>query len=381
MRKLAMFYKVNSLYTSLQPKTPLSYYLNKRLCRFIMILMRCTKNNDRIEMNTLCIPQIKKILLVRSTFRMGNAILSTPAVFIFRNNFPHARIDFAGPPIGMALFKNLPIDNYFSITRRFPNALWTNIAILRKIRSVKYDLAVDVSCSQSTLSSFFVGFSGTHLRVGAKGRWDHWFNIPLQKPAERNKYKELPIFFGTLGIKTQGTVPRLILSPEEKEEGKRRIENLTGKDRHPVIGIFVGGRKRKGKRWPRENFLQLITDIHKRQAKVIVFFGPEEKKEITLFKQQLERDIPLIFEPSVRIFASLVSNCTHFITGDSGPAHLACALGIHPIILFQKPDFNHWGPPQNMARIIYEPKGASAEHVLDVFFTEFSGRIKSVKNL
>lgn len=56
------------------------------------------------------------------------------------------------------------------------------------------------------------------------------------------------------------------------------------------------------------NFLQLITDIHKKKIKVLVFFGPEEKKLIKYFSQKLGKDIPLVFEPSIRIFSSMVSS-------------------------------------------------------------------------
>lgn len=42
---------------------------------------------------------IKKILLVRSLFRMGDSILATPAISLLRQNFPEATIDFVGPPV------------------------------------------------------------------------------------------------------------------------------------------------------------------------------------------------------------------------------------------------------------------------------------------
>ena len=81
---------------------------------------------------------IKKILLVRGIFRMGDSILATPAILLLRKNFPGARIDFVGPVISKVLFENLPIKEHYEIHRSFPKVCWTYIALLKQIRSVNY---------------------------------------------------------------------------------------------------------------------------------------------------------------------------------------------------------------------------------------------------
>jgi hypothetical protein len=61
----------------------------------------------------------------------------------------------------------------------------------RKIRSTAYDLAVDVSCSQSAMGSLIVGLSGARIRAGCAGKWDRFFNLKIAKLAEVNKYRKL----------------------------------------------------------------------------------------------------------------------------------------------------------------------------------------------
>ena len=334
----------------------------------------------KIVRNNLHGERFEKILLVRTTPRMGNSILSTPAIFLFRRNFPHARIDFVGPSVTKVLFKNLPINHYFNITHRFPNSLWDNLALLNKIRSVGYDLAVDVSCSQSAMGSFIVGFSGARLRVGAQGKWDHWFNVTIPRPAETNKYRVLPAFLSAMGIETQPIFPLLLLSPSEKENGRRRIETLVAGSGVPVVGVFVGGRKAKAKRWSLANLLQLITALRAQEIKVIVFFGPGEKRLMRFFSQLLGKDIPFVFELSIIAFASMVSNCSLFIACDSGPMHLACAVGVRTIAIFQNSDFKRWGPPADLAQIAYEPGGISAEKVFKISLGELYCNSQSSDN-
>ncbi|MDN3511155.1 MAG: hypothetical protein NG784_07605 [Candidatus Jettenia sp.] len=91
---------------------------------------------------------------------------------------------------------------------------------------------------------------------------------------------------------------------------------------------------------------------------------------IKYFSQKLGKDIPLVFEPSIRIFASMVSSCNLFIAYDSGPVHLACALDVRTIVLFQNSNFKRWGPPTEIAQIVYKDGGISAEHVLKISLLE-----------
>ncbi len=303
---------------------------------------------------------------------MGDSILATPGIFAFRKTFPNARIDFVGAPMSEKLFQNLPIDHHFCITRRFPHASWAYLALVKRLRAVGYDLAIDLSCSQSAMGSFVVGFSGARFRVGLQGEWDRWFNVRIPRPPEKNKYRILPAFLKALGMESIETFSSLVLSSAEKEEGRRKIEALACWPAGLTVGVFVGGRKTWAKRWPIENFCQLITALHWEGINVVTFFGPEEKSLIGFFRDALKPAIPLVFKPSSRDFAAMVSNCDLFVTCDSGPMHLACALGTRTVAIFQHPNFDHWGPPPTLGRIVYQPGGCSVEEVLKTCFQELS---------
>lgn len=306
---------------------------------------------------------IEKILLVRPNFRMGNSILAIPGIFLFLKNFPAARIDFVGSPVSRLLCQNLPINNHYEVTRSFAQAWRCYPMLLLRLRSVRYDLAVDLSCSQSALGSFIVGCSGARFKVGRKGKWDFWYNVKLPKPTERNKYRRLPALLATMGLRTEDTIPRIILSTSERSTGRKLLEGLTKREKGPLVGLSVGGRERRGKRWPAENFLKLILKLKACGIQTIVFIGPEEKQLVELFKKSVGPDIPVIYEPALRSFAAMLSNCHLFVSCDSGPMHLACALGVRTIAIFQNPDFDRWGPPSCLARIIHNGGCVSVEMV------------------
>jgi ADP-heptose:LPS heptosyltransferase len=349
------------------------YFLNRKLRGVVHRVMSLTTGREKEARLDLRNERLKKILIVRATFRMGDSILAIPAIWSFRKQFPQARIDFVGAPISVELFQNLPIDNHFTISRRYPGSALDYPLLLWRLRSIEYDLAVDVSCSQSASGALLVGFSGARYRIGLKGKWDRWFNVRIAKQSERNKYKVLPEFLRSLGLASASSLPSLALSSAEKEKGKRKIQALTnGHSGRPTVGVFVGGRRTWGKRWPGRNFYELITALHFQGLNVITFIGPEEKNSIALFRDALDSNIPIVFEPSSRDFAAMVSNCDLFITCDSGPMHMACSLRIRTLAIFLNPDFDHWAPPSNVARIVYEPGGCSAEEVLRISLEELT---------
>src|SRR5262249_45294259 len=76
--------------------------------------------------------------------------------------------------------------------------------------------------------------------------------------------------------------------------------------------------------------------------------------------------------PVLRRFAAILTGCDLFVASDSGPMHLACAVGTRTVALFQKPNFTRWGPPPDRARIVYEPGGPTVGGVLAACVEELS---------
>jgi heptosyltransferase-3 len=343
----------------------LAYRLNRKIRNCIMYVMRVLAPEwKRYDPDDILDQAIHKILLVRATFRIGASVLATPAISMFRRRFPNARIDFVGGPISKVLFENLPIDNHYSIKRRFPFACWSYLALLRNIRKVRYDLAVELSCSQSAMGAFIVGFSGSRFRAGRTGKRDFWFNVKIPRPMETSKYHLLSTFLSSMGLQPR-VFPSVVLSSVEKAAGQTTIAGGT-RFEGPLLGVFIGARKAWGKRWPKECFLELINDLHAHGLRVIVFAGPEEKNLLEFYRDRVARDVRFGFERDLRTFAALLSNCRLFVTCDTGPMHLACALGVYTIAIFQKPNFHRWGPPSDLGRVLYNPEGVLPRDVVRV---------------
>ncbi|MGE5220279.1 MAG: glycosyltransferase family 9 protein [Chloroflexota bacterium] len=317
-------------------------------------------------------PSIKKILLVRANFRMGNALLALPAIAAFRKQFPNAVIDFVGSPISHLLFRRQPLDRHYIAPRRFPRVVWEYPGLLRELRAQRYDLAVDVSCSHSGLASFIVGLSGARIRAGIDGKWDQLFNLKIAKLAEENKYRKMTELLTAMRLEAIDTVGALELSDAERAEGARTLAAIVDQRNALAVGVFVGGRKLRGKRWPLENFVEIAKGLRRRGIAVAVFLGPEEKDIAASLRDALEPSIPVVFEPSIRKFAGLVAQLGLLICCDSGPMHLACAVGTRVLAIFQRGDVGRWAPPPSAARSLSGLDGAGTDMVLQAALEELS---------
>jgi len=331
----------------------------------------CAPKNGQLSADLHDLP-IKKILLVRANFRMGNAILALPAIAGFQKNFPGATIDFVGSPMSNLLFQYQPLQRHYIAPRRFPRVFWQYLRLIRQLRAKSYDLAVDVSCSQSAVGAFIVGVSGARIRAGLSGKWDRLFNVKVLKLKEENKYAKLSEFFAGLGLALGETWGALKFSPAEKLDAVNRLDVLFETKQAKKIGVFVGGRKLRGKRWPVANFIDVINGLDRSDVRVIVFLGPEETDLADPLRRSLTSITPIICEPSVRKFAALISNLDLFICCDSGPMHLACAVGVPVLAIFQERDVSRWAPPPSTARTLYGSDGVSAAQVLNAALEELA---------
>jgi heptosyltransferase-3 len=188
--------------------------------------------------------------------------------------------------------------------------------------------------------------------VGLRGRWDRWFNIRLDRPRASNKYDVLPELIGDLGLETGRVYPKLQLAQTEIEEGRAHIRALVGDGDAPTVGVFVGGRKARGKRWNKEKFVDLVGRLRRAGARPVIFVGPEEREWLGYFQRKSAGTAPTVFENDVRKFASLVANCDVFVTCDGGPMHLACALRVYTVAMFLSSNVRRWAPPNELGRVV-----------------------------
>lgn len=275
-----------------------------------------------IDINT-----IKKILIIKPR-GIGDIIHSTIALENIKACFPSAEIHYLTEKFAKRAVENNP---YVSKVITFFKKDFL-LKIVSKIRKEKYDLIFDFWSNPKTAQITFL--SGAKYRAGYDKRGRRYaYNIkaisndPNLHAAENHlvllKHLQIPI----IGEKTL-----FYLSEEERSFAKDFISKNFNDEK--IIGIIPSGGW-ESKRCEPEKWIEICNAIQEKYSvKFLILWGPGDEKDARTIKNSLSDNAVIIPKTSVGELAGLINECKLAIANDSGPMHIAAALGVPVIGLF-----------------------------------------------
>lgn len=145
----------------------------------------------------------------------------------------------------------------------------------------------------------------------------------------------------------------------------------------PPLVVLHPGSGGRYKCWPPPHFAKLIHRLHQCGNQVALLYGPAEEALILELKNQIPPSCATLHPPGLPELAGLLEGADLFIGNDSGPTHIAAALGTPTIALFGPTNPRIWGPRGGRVHIIQAPAGdlnaLGLDSVLEVAF-EHLGR-------
>lgn len=288
-----------------------------------------------------------KILLAKRR-AMGDTVLLSSSVELLRSAFPQVEISVLVPGNFSALLEGNPaIKQIFSAEESW-------FTLLPKIRAQKFDHIFSLHASpRSKWLAALAGGGQSHIQIQNAFRERAYGRHP-------NALEWDGLFFQTVfgsRIKLPAPMPQIFLSPEEKSEGESfwRNRGVEGKR-----VIFLGlGASRQPKRWPPAHFARLAELIRDRMEAVPAFVvGPgegEEEFSARVIDEMRVRgmrpalgngkgDFLHLAGLSVRDLAKALSAVKAYVGNDSGPKHIAAAVGVKTFTLFGPEDPVEWHP-------------------------------------
>lgn len=269
----------------------------------------------------------RKILVIRLD-SIGDVVMTKPAIEALRRKFPKAEIDLLIAPQAASLFQHEP--ELCRVIEFKPSR-----HILSKIRKNRYEVGIDFRGDLRNI--LLMTLAGIPCRLGY-GRTGGGFLLTSCPPYDLKKHQvflnmRLLTFFGIYGG------PVLSSFRHEKDSINA---SLPGK---PRIAIHMGAGY-PSKRWPKENYLQLIDRIRNEGLGEIILIGTEEdRNEIPIVEGDV---IDLRGKTDLADLAVLFETCDLFVGNDSGPAHIAAAQGIDVFVIFSGTnDAARWHPWTN----------------------------------
>lgn len=294
---------------------------------------------------------MKRILIIR-TDRIGDVTLSTPVVKALREAHPEAYIAFMVRPYARDIVEGNPwLDEVIIYDKHGAHkGFLATLFFAWRLRSKRFDTALIL---HPTNRAHIIAFAaGIPERIG----WGRKLPALLTKSLRDEKYLgEKHEFEYTLDILRSVSVEvrdkSLYLPVRERDEAsiikKLSERGVAGSD--TLLAVHPGA-SCPSKRWPYDRFASLISRLKSRyDAKIVLVSGPEDAAGLAELREALRDEVVDISgETSVGELAALLKRCRLFISNDSGPVHIAAAVGTPSVVIFgrKQPGLSprRWGP-------------------------------------
>ena len=325
-------------------------------------------------------------ILVRGVNWLGDAVMTTPALLRLREKFPDARITMLCPEKLKDLWLHHPaVDDIIPFTA--DEGVWK---VSRKLRHgsglevlycanenfhagpkkipVRFDLALVLP--NSPRSALEVYLAGIPQRIGYARPWRNFFltqavaaRTGIEKMRKRpaaeirrlaagenlgnwklevgntqaHHIHEYLHLAAALGGSLEPLAPQLTVTAEEIEAAKNKfgLAHIS----QPIFGLNPGAEYGPAKRWPAEKFIAAAQEIQRQTNCTWVLFGGKSDAATT---SQIESAIRspqatifnLAGKTSLRELMALFKLCRVLLTNDTGPMHVAAALGTPVVVPF-----------------------------------------------
>jgi heptosyltransferase-2 len=288
-------------------------------------------------------------MLVRCTNWIGDLVMISPALEALRRRFPGARIEaVATPAVADALRGNPALDEVIVFDRHGADrGLAGLLRMARRLRPRRYDVAVLFPKSFGT--ALMARLAGAPVRIGLAGDGRSWLltdPVPWKGGiAERHHMDLFTEVARAAGCDVRDPAPSFPLGQKEREWAGSFLEE-EGAGRFALMIALHLGASKPARAWHRDRFARAAGEIAERHdAGVLILGGPGDREEAAPVADRLgERAINTCGRSTIRQMAALIARCRLFLGNDSGPMHVAGALGVPIVAIFGPGDPDRTAP-------------------------------------
>lgn len=253
---------------------------------------------------------------------LGDTIFATPAIRALREKFPWARIVVLASAAAAQVLKHNP----WQLEIRVVMDKWELIKRLAQIRKEKFDIAL----SLSQLGGFFTRFCGTPI-------WSDFVRAhgltSLQQ--DRSVVQMCQDVLRKINISCDEQQTEFFYDSHAEQVSELFLRGTSYQNGKRLIAIHAGGHYFVRKRWPLPNFIVIIRHLFDSLGfQVLLVGGQEDVEDAFLIKSVVPQVISAVGLLRLGETAALLKKADLFIGNDSGPLHLAAAVGVPTIGLF-----------------------------------------------
>jgi heptosyltransferase I len=266
---------------------------------------------------------------------LGDVVHGLPVVNAFRRAWPHVRITWVVEPMPAGILQPHPaIDEVIVYEKR--RGLRGVIDLRRRLAREHFDIAIDFNIYFKSI--FATVFSRARERWTFdrdRARDGVWLagNRHLPPQPRRHTQDMFLEFVEALGVDPYPLEWRMAITPAERAQQRRFIDRLDGRRAVALVPASANAKKD----WPPERYIPVVNAIeHDLGARAVLVGGPGERevRAARTIEAGAARKPVWMLEDGVRRLIWIMDACAAAVTPDTGPLHIARAVGTPVVGLF-----------------------------------------------
>jgi heptosyltransferase-2 len=283
-------------------------------------------------------------IIVRGTNWVGDAMMTVPALRELRRLFPDAHITLATRSWAKGLF--VGADFIDEIQIQDGRGIRSFLGQVRAWRKGQFDLAILLT--NSFASALVVALARIPMRIGfasdaRAGLLTHAIELPEWRSTRHEIFYYLRIVAELEWLFTKQQTflniqpdASLEVSEVRKDEARHFLRRQGVQGDRPIIALCPGSINSRAKRWPAESYAVLADRCVDTLGAQVLLVGSAEELEVSrqVANRMHNKPIVLTGQTDIAEVVAVLSIADMLITNDTGPAHIAAALGRHTLVIF-----------------------------------------------
>lgn len=296
------------------------------------------------------IEMVPRKILVLQLQQVGDTVIFTPTLRALRAHFPASSIDLLVSPLSAQLYAHSPYVSTLHVTpawRVGPGSprireLWP---LLRQLRRERYDLAICGISEQSFRYTLIAWLSGARSRIGfnVAGRgFLHSHVVPYR--AHQPWVQTNLDLARALGATPDGAREEIFVGESDRVYASSMLEELNV-DRSGAVVLMHPGSNWQSKTWFPDRWAALADAIRERTGATIIFVGTEGERPYVdaVVREMRGASHSVLGRTTLAQLAALIAEARLFVGTDSGPRHIAAAVGVPQVtVMSAQNDTAEW---------------------------------------
>ena len=282
--------------------------------------------------------------------------MGTPALRAIRQRFPRSRIWILTNPEVRPLAERCPyVDEVRTLNLRQTRSVvaWVLGAgrrevtrLIRELRGMRFDIAVNLyqvaTWAGGLRMAAFLRAVGAARSVG-RASGGRAFGLDLASDQEGHEMEAQLGVAHLLGATAVSDTPELWVTDEDRLACASLLKGHGVAEADRIVCLQAGSAQPE-KRWPSERFAVVAQRLAGAGVRVILIGTEGERALCGSLAQAVPGAVSVAGETSLPVLAALLERASLLITNDSGPMHMAAALGIPLVVPFGPETPDRFGP-------------------------------------